>query len=129
MNPNPQIIIFSAPGKKPGDIDGNDLLNCYFQLREHGDGTYHLYGPDGEKIKTEPHHFKNGEGFTFKLGGLEWAITNLSIELVEEFPLPIWFASGAWKAHDKIAQDDPETGTFQGQSGGGPESASESASA
>jgi hypothetical protein len=129
MNTNPKIIINSAPGKNPEDTDGNDLLECYFQRTEHGNGTYHLHGKDGEKIKTEPHHFKNGEGFTFKLGELEWSVTKLSIWSIEEDP-PIWFATGDWKAGDKIAEDDPETGTFQGQSGGGPEyAATESASA
>lgn len=128
MNNNPEITIKHAHGNKPDDSEGAILKRCYFQARRHDDNviTFRLHQPDGEKIKTEPHHLKNGEDFTFTYDGLEWSVTNF---LIEPAPKPApegeWIATGNWSAkkkkhtEDNPADDDPETGTFQAQSGGG----------
>ena len=129
MNPNPEIIVKHAPGTKSKDKRGSDLKGCYFQARRHRGNvmSFRLHEADGKKIHTEPHHLKNGENFTFKYGGLYWSVTDFSIGPAPE---GIWIATGNWSAdkkkhilfnppHEGPGQEDPETGTFQAQSGGG----------
>ncbi len=122
MNSNPEIIIQSAPGTLQSDTDGADLVKCYFQARENGH-QWRLHQPDGEKIKTEPHHLVSGTDFTFTYDNLCWTITNF---LLWKNDAGIWNASGSWAAHScpnpddpGQGEDDPESGTFQAQSGGG----------
>ena len=118
MNSNPKINIKSAPGNRPGDTEGNDIINWYFQLGDDGK-LYRLHHQDGTKIHTEPHHLTSGKDFTFTADGLHWKITEFK---VWEDPVGIWNARGDWHAHDegsRFEQGDPESGTFQAQSGGG----------
>jgi len=135
MNTNPEIIIRHAHG--PDNPDGAILKRCYFQARLHDSKvkSFRLHDPDGKKIKTEPHHLTNDtKDFTFKLGELYWSVTGFSIWVK---PDGTWKAKGSWSAskhkhkvpHYDPAQDDPETGTFQAQSGGGAEEYKASASA
>ena len=122
MNTNPEIIIQSAPGLLPSDTDGADLVKCYFQARDNG-RQWRLHQSDGQKIKTEPHHLVSGTDFSFTFDNLCWTVTNF---LLWEDDAGIWYAKGSWTAHQCETQgkpgdtgDDPETGTFQAQSGGG----------
>ena len=118
MNSNPKINIKKAPGNKPGDTDGNDLVNCYFQAIDDGK-AFHLHRPNDSKIETEPKHLTSDQDFTFSVDSLHWKITKFRIW---EEPVGIWNARGHWRAHDegsRFGQGDPESGTFQAQSGGG----------
>ena len=114
MSSNPKINIHSAPGKEKKFTDGNDLLKLYFQARDNG-RQYRFHQTDGTKIKTEPHHLTSGTDFTFELDGMCWKVTDFR---VWEQPVGVFNASGTWFAHPHKAEEDPETGTFQAQSGG-----------
>jgi len=124
MNTHPKIIIDKAPGTLQSDTDGADLIHCYFQARENG-RQWRLHQPDSHKIKTEPHHLVSGTDFSFTFDDLCWNVTNFL--LWKDSDTDIWYATGSWAAHQcpptqgdpSDTGDDPETGTFQAQSGGG----------
>lgn len=114
MNTHPKINIKKAPGTKPAFTDGSDLLHLYFQARENG-RQFRFHHADGKKIKTEPHHLVSGTDFSFDISGMCWKVTDFRIW---QQPVGVWNASGSWSAHQREAEDDAETGTFQAQSGG-----------
>lgn len=117
MNSHPKINIQSAPGKKEGFTDGNDLLNLYFQARENG-REFRFHQTNGEKIHTEPHHLVSGKDFSFEISGMCWKVTDFR---VWEQPAGVFNASGSWSTQPCEAEGDvdgEETGTFQAQSGG-----------
>ncbi len=129
--PNIQIPISEAPTNPPGD-DGNDLLNCYFQEVDDSD-TYNFYESDGTQIDmyvngaSNPSVVQSGDNFTFTYDELKWTVTQFVIS--NEGASGNWSAVPVDRAHLSNEGDDPETGTFQGQSGtDGDLSASASAS-
>ncbi len=104
---NPKIKIHLVTGGS----DGDHLIDCYFE--EIGSSKeFFFHDREGRPILTNPSPVRSGQKFDFDYGGLQWKVHKFTIN--EEH----LHAHGHWKAKDGDASDDPESGTFQAQSGG-----------
>lgn len=104
---NPHIKIHLVTGGRQGD----HLIDCYFE--ESGSTReFYFYDREGHPINTDPSPVRNGHKFDFNYGGLQWKVHKFTIS--EEH----LHARGHWKASSGNSSDDPESGTFQAQSGG-----------
>lgn len=104
---NPHIKIHLVTG----GCEGEQLIDCYFE--EIGSSKEFIFHDrEGCPIKTDPSLVRDGKKFEFNYGGLQWKVHKFTIS---EKHL---HAKGHWKARAGDSSDDPESGTFQAQSGG-----------
>lgn len=108
-----------------GGNDGHHLMHCYFEEILESD-AFNFFDPKSGQIQTEPSPVRNGEEFSFSYNGYQWVVHKFKISKKH------LDAKGRWRAKPENGNDDPESGTFQAQSGGsmdGERKASASASA
>lgn len=94
-----------------GGPNGKDLTVLHFQKTSSNSDHFHLY-QDKEQIHTEPDVLTSGRDFTFRHFELNWSVTKFWISEKEEK------GHGHWQSKPGNGEADPESGTFQAQSGG-----------
>ncbi len=103
-----------------GDPDGGELRGCYFEETSPGSGEFLLFAPDNSQIETEPSPIPNNTPFTFTTHHhFNWALS-LDYSDAKKHGFGSWSADHArsfGKSHHSISDDDPETGTYQAQTG------------
>ncbi len=94
-----------------GGSHGHHLMHCYFEEIDESDG-YAFRDPNGDRIQAQPSPVCSGADFSFDYGGLQWTVHKFKISKKH------LDAKGRWTAK-RDDNDDPESGTFQAQAGGG----------
>jgi hypothetical protein len=104
---NPHIKIHLVTGGR----EGERLRDCYFEEID-SSKEFNFYDREGQPIQTDPSPIRSSDKFEFQYEELQWKVHKFTIS--EEH----LHAHGHWKAKAGDSSDDPESGTFQAQSGG-----------